>query len=74
MGVIETVIVLSMYIIEGDSKRLDGWYHQPSISVCLEAKRVAERTAGQQLAYTCTIEQGEMVTDQLGVKHLNKIL
>ena len=71
---IEMVFVLSMYIIEGDERRLDGWYHQPSLSVCLEGKRVAERTAGSQVAYTCTLEKGEMVIDDHGVRHLNKIL
>ena len=68
---IEMVFVLSMFIIEGDNRRLDGWYHQPSLSVCLEGKRVAERTAGNQLSYTCSYVKGEMVTDDLGVKHLN---
>ena len=71
---IEMVFVLSMFIIEGDDRRLDGWYHQPSLSVCLEGKRVAERNAGNQVAYTCTLEKGEMVTDEHGVRHLNKIL
>ena len=52
---IEMVFVLSMFIIEGDDRRLDGWYHQPSLSVCLEGKRVAERNAGNQVAYTCTV-------------------
>ena len=47
---------------------------QPSLSVCLEGKRVAERNAGNQVAYTCTLEKGEMVTDEHGVRHLNKIL
>ena len=71
---IEMVFVLSMYIIEVDNKRLDGWYHQPSLSVCLEGKRVAERTAGNQVQYTCTLEKGRMKTDSLGVKHLDKII
>ena len=71
---IEMVFVLSMFIIEGDAKRLDGWYHQPSLSVCLEGKRVAERTAGEQIKYTCTLEKGIMVTDSTGVRHLDKII
>jgi len=71
---IEMVFVLSMYIIEGEKKFLDGWYHQPSLSVCLEGKRVAERTAGNQVQYTCTLEKGVMVTDSLGVRHLDKII
>ncbi len=71
---IEMVFVLSMYIIEGEKKFLDGWYHQPSLSVCLEGKRVAERTAGSQVQYTCTLEKGIMVTDSLGVRHLDKII
>ena len=71
---IEMVFVLSMFIIEGNDRRLDGWYHQPSLSVCLEGKRVAERNAGIKVDYTCTLENGEMVTDEHGVRHLNKIL
>jgi|TARA_B100001094_G_C17388847_1_gene420285 hypothetical protein len=71
---IEMVVVLAMYIIENDERKLDGWYHQPSLSVCLEGKRVAERTAGNQVAYTCSLEKGIMVTDKLGVKHLDKII
>jgi len=71
---LEMVVVLSMFIIEGNDRRLDGWYHQPSLSVCLEGKRVAERSAGNQVQYTCTLEKGVMVTDKTGVRHLDKII
>ena len=71
---IELVVVLSMFINEGDIKRLDGWYHQPSISVCLEAKRIAQRTSGIRVEYTCSLEKGIMVTDSTGAKHLDIII
>jgi hypothetical protein len=71
---IEMVFVLSMYILEGEKKSLDGWYHQPSLAVCLEGKRVAERSAGTQVQYTCSYVKGEMVKDSLGVKHLDRII
>jgi len=71
---IEMVVVLSMFILENDTRRLDGWYHQPSLSVCLEGKRVAERNSGIRIKYTCTLEKGIMVKDSTGVKHLDKII
>lgn len=71
---IEMVFVLSMFILEGDDRRLDGWYHQPSLSACMEARRISLRSAGNQLDYTCSYVKGEMVTDSLGVKHLNRII
>ena len=71
---IELVVVLSMFINEGDIKRLDGWYHQPTISVCLEAKRIAQRNSGIRVEYTCSLEKGIMVTDSTGVRHLDKII
>lgn len=71
---IEMVFVLSMYILEGDERRLDGWYHQPSLSVCMEARRIALRSSGNQVDYTCSYVKGKMVTDSLGVKHLDRII
>jgi len=74
MGLIETVIILSLYVYAGDKKTIDGWYHQENIGKCLEARRIAERNSGEQVQYTCTLEQCEMTIDKTGVKHCDKIL
>ena len=55
-------------------KNIEGWYHQDNISTCLSAKRLAERNSGNQVQYTCTLEQCMMTTDQTGVKHCDKII
>jgi len=72
--VIETVVLLSLWIFDGGDRKIEGWYHQNNVSSCLESKRTAERNSGEQLQYTCTLEQCEMTIDQTGVKHCNKIL
>ena len=69
MGVIETVIILSLYVYDGGNKTIEGGYHQDNLSSCLESKRIAERNSGNQVQYTCTLEQCEMSTDSTGVKH-----
>ena len=74
MGLIETVIVLTLYVYDGDKKTIEGWYHQENIGKCLEARRIAERNSGEQVQYTCTLEQCEMTIDKTGVKHCDKIL
>ena len=74
MGLIETVIILSLYVFDGGNKSIEGWYHQDSLSACLAAKRIAERNSGNQVQYTCTLETCEMIFDQTGIKHCNKII
>ena len=74
MGIIETVIILSLYVFDAGNKNIEGWYHQDNLSTCLSAKRIAERNAGNLVQYTCTLEQCEMILDQTGVKHCNKII
>ena len=74
MGVIETVIILSLYVFDGDKKTIEGWYHQENIGKCLEARRVAERNSGNQVQYTCTLEDCEMSTDKTGTKHCERII
>ena len=74
MGVIETVILLSLYVYDGGNKTIEGWYHQENLSDCLKGKRIAERNAGDQVQYTCTLESCEMSIDSLGVKHCEKII
>jgi|TARA_R100000541_G_scaffold28014_1_gene37355 hypothetical protein len=72
--VIEAVIILSLYTFDGGNKTIEGWYHQDSLSTCLAGKRTAERNSGNQVQYTCTLENCEMTTDKTGVKHCDKIL
>ena len=74
MGLIETVIVLTLYVYDGDKKTIEGWYHQENIGKCLEARRIAERNSGEQVQYTSTLEQCEMTIDKTGVKHCDKII
>ena len=74
MGIIETVIILSLYVYDGGNKNIEGWYHQDNLSTCLSAKRTAERNSGNQVQYTCSLEKGLMVTDKTGVRHLDKII
>ena len=74
MGVIETVILLSLYVYDGGNKTIEGWYHQENLSACLKGKRIAERNAGDQVQYTCTLENCEMSIDKMGVKHCEKII
>jgi hypothetical protein len=74
MGIIETVIILSLYVFDGGNKSIEGWYHQDNLSSCLAAKRLAERNGGNLVQYTCTLEQCEFVTDQTGAKHCDKII
>ena len=74
MGIIETVIILSLYVYDGGNKNIEGWYHQNNLSTCLAAKRTAERNSGNSVQYTCTLEQCEFVTDQTGQKHCDKII
>ena len=42
MGLIETVIILSLYVYDGGNKNIEGWFHQDNLSTCLAAKRTAE--------------------------------
>ena len=70
MGIIETVIILSLYVYDGGNKTIEGWYHQDNLSTCLTAKRTAERNSGNQVQYTCSLEKCMMTTDQTGVKHV----
>lgn len=74
MGIIESVIILSLYIYDGGNKSIEGWYHQDNLSTCLSAKRLAERNSGNQVQYTCSLEQCLMTVDQTGVKHCDKII
>ena len=73
MGIIETVIILSLYVYDGSDKNIEGWYHQDNIGECLNAKRLASRNSGKQVLYTCTVEECEMSVDITGVKHCDKI-
>ena len=70
MGVIETVILLSLYVYDGGNKTIEGWYHQENLSACLKGKRIAERNAGDQVQYTCTLENCEMSIDKLSLIHI----
>ena len=74
MGIIETVIRLSLYVYDGGNKTIEGCYHQDNLSSCLSAKRIAERNSGDQVQYTCSLEKCLMTTDQTGVKHCDKII
>ena len=74
MGLIETVILLSLWTYQGEERKVEGWYHQDNLSTCLSAKRLAERNSGNQVQYTCSLEQCEMKTDQTGIKHCDKII
>ena len=74
MGIIETVIILSLYVYDGGNKNIEGWYHQDTLSTCLAAKSTAGRNSGNSVQYTCTLEQCEFVTDQTGQKHCDKII
>jgi|TARA_R110000823_G_scaffold290922_1_gene409187 hypothetical protein len=74
MGIIETVIILSLYVFDGGNKSIEGWYHQDNLSSCLAAKRLAERNGGNLVQYTCTLEQCEFSTDTTGQKHCDKII
>ena len=37
-------------------------------------KRIAERNSGNQVQYTCTLEQCSMTIDAVGTKHCDKII
>ena len=74
MRITESVIILSLYIYDGGNKSIEGWYHQDNLSTCLSAKRLAERNSGNQVQYTCSLEQCLMTVDQTGVKHCDKII
>ena len=74
MGLIETVIILSLYVYDGGNKTIAGWFHQDNLSTCLAAKRTAERNSGNQVQYTCTLEKCEFSIDQTGVKHCERII
>ena len=74
MGLIETVIILSLYVYDGGNKSIEGWYHQDNLSTCLAAKRTAERNSGNLVQYTCTLEQCEFSIDTTGQKHCDKII
>ena len=71
---IETVIILCLFVFNSGEKTIEGWYHKDNIAECLESKRFAERNSGEQVLYTCTIEQCEMKIDSTGVKHCDKII
>jgi hypothetical protein len=60
-------------VFDGGDRKIEGWYHQDNVSSCLSSKRTAERNSGDQLQYTCTLEECEMTIDSTGVKHCNKI-
>ena len=74
MGIIETVIILSLYVYDGGNKTIEGWFHQDNLRTCLSAKRTAERNSGNQVQYTCTLEKCEFSIDQTGVKHCERII
>ena len=74
MGLIETVILLSLWTYQGEEPKVEGWYHQDNIGACLKTKRYAEKNAGKTNKYTCSIEKCLMTVDQTGVKHCDKII
>ena len=74
MGIIETVIVLCLFIYNGDEKKIEGWYTQENIGECLTAKRLASRNSGNQVLYTCSVEECVMKIDSTGAKHCDKII
>ena len=71
---IESVIILSLYIYDSGNKSIEGWYHQDNLSTCLSAKRLAERNSGNQVQYVCSLENCVMTFDQTGAKHCDKII
>ena len=74
MGVIEVVVVLSLWTFQGDVRKVEGWYHQDNLSTCLASKRYAEKNAGKTNKYTCSVEQCVMKIDQTGAKHCDKVI
>tara|TARA_R100000935_G_scaffold58116_1_gene93972 strand:+ start:1337 stop:1567 length:231 start_codon:yes stop_codon:yes gene_type:complete len=74
MGVIEIVVLLSLYTFQDDERHIEGWYHQDNLSTCLASKRFAERNAGKTNKYTCSVERCVMKTDSTGAKHCDKIV
>lgn len=48
MGIIETVIILSLYVYDGGNKTIEGWYHQDNLSSCLESKEQQKETQATQ--------------------------
>jgi len=74
MGVIEVVVLLSLWTFQEDERQVEGWYHQDNLSTCLSSKRFAEKNSGKTNKYTCSVEKCLMVTDSTGAKHCDKIV
>ena len=70
----ETGIIICVALCMFFEGELVEHTYKSSMSECLKAKRIAERNAGDQVQYTCTLENCEMSIDKMGVKHCEKII
>jgi len=68
--VISTVVALCMFI----SGELAEHRIQPAMSDCLKGKRVAERTANNNIEYKCGKVKAELESNIDGSKAIKKIL
>ena len=68
--VISTVVALCMFI----AGELTEHRIQPAMSDCLKGKRVAERTASNNIEYKCGKVQAELESNIDGSKAIKKII
>lgn len=74
MGVVEVVVLLSLWTFQGEERHVEGWFHQDNLSTCLASKRFAEKSAGKTNKYTCSVEKCSMKIDSTGAKHCDKVI
>tara|TARA_Y100000385_G_scaffold19788_1_gene19647 strand:+ start:1092 stop:1310 length:219 start_codon:yes stop_codon:yes gene_type:complete len=68
--VISTVVALCMFI----AGELTEHRIQPAMSDCLKGKRIAERTANNNIEYKCGKVQAELESNIDGSKAIKKII
>ena len=68
--VISTVVALCMFI----AGELTEHRIQPAMSDCLKGKRIAERTANNNIEYKCGKVQAELESNIDGSKAIKKIV
>tara|TARA_A100001011_G_scaffold164137_1_gene172809 strand:- start:768 stop:983 length:216 start_codon:yes stop_codon:yes gene_type:complete len=68
--VVETVIALLMFV----NNEIKEHRIQPSMSVCLKGKRIAERNIGSSVKYQCLRSSAEIEIDFEGNKHIKKLI
>ena len=70
--VVETVIALLMFV----NNEIKEHRIQPSMSVCLKGKRIAERQlkGGGSVQYQCLKSKAEIEVDSLGNRHIKKLI